>query len=91
MRTLVIAVSITGYTRRTAEKIREGILSTSTGECELADLADVNPDMLAGYDLVGLGCPVYYYQEPFHVRDFIDALPGLRGQQHPRRVCRRTP
>jgi len=80
MRTLVIAVSITGYTRRTAEKIREGILSTSTGECELADLADVNPDMLAGYDLVGLGCPVYYYQEPFHVRDFIDALPGLRGQ-----------
>ena len=28
-------------------------------------------------DLVGIGCPVFYYQEPLNVRDFIAALPPL--------------
>jgi len=71
MKTLIITFSQTGYTRKTAEHIRQGILSV-TDHCDLADLAGVKTGSLANYDLVGLGCPVFYYQEPFHLRDFVD-------------------
>lgn len=79
MKTLIITFSQTGYTRKAAEYIRDGIVSV-TGQCDLADLADVEPNAFAGYDLVGLGCPVFYYQEPFHVRDFVDGLPEQKGK-----------
>jgi len=79
MKCLIITFSQTGYTRKTAERIREGILA-SDGECDLVDLAGVNPESLEDYDLVGLGCPVYFYQEPFHVRDFIDGLPAMEDR-----------
>ena len=79
MKTLIITFSQTGYTRKTAEHIREGIVSV-TGPCDLADLADVQPSAFADYDLVGIGCPVFYYQEPFHVRDFVEALPEQKGK-----------
>jgi ferredoxin len=35
---------------------------------------------LADYDLVGLGCPVFYYKEPLNVRDCIENLPEQRGK-----------
>ncbi|MCX5867680.1 MAG: EFR1 family ferrodoxin [Proteobacteria bacterium] len=79
MKTLIIYFSQTGYTKKAAECIRDGIVSAG-GQCELVTLDKVNVKSLAGYDLVGLGCPVFYYQEPFHVRDFIDALPELKGK-----------
>ncbi len=62
-----------------SRRIREGLVSLD-GECDLIELADVGKDVLGDYDLVGLGCPVYYYQEPFHVRDFIESLSDLTGR-----------
>jgi Fe-S-cluster-containing hydrogenase component 2 len=41
---------------------------------------DVDPASLEKYDLVGLGCPVFYYQEPLNVRNFIKRLPALPGK-----------
>jgi flavodoxin/ferredoxin len=79
LKTLIITFSQTGYTRKTAEHIQEGILAV-TDHCDLADLADVESGLLANYDLVGIGCPVFYYQEPFHVRDFVDQLPEQKGR-----------
>jgi len=79
MKTLIIYFSQTGYTKKAAERIRDGIVSAG-GKCELVSLDKVNVRSLAGYDLVGLGCPVFYYQEPFHIRDFIDTLPELKGK-----------
>lgn len=76
MKTLIIVFSQSGQTRKTAECIRDGLVSMQ-GECDLVELADVETSVLADYDLVGLGCPVYYYQEPFHVRDFLEDLPDL--------------
>ena len=35
---------------------------------------------LSGYDLIGIGAPVFYYKEPFHVTDFLEALPELNRQ-----------
>jgi flavodoxin/Fe-S-cluster-containing hydrogenase component 2 len=79
MRTLIICFSQTGNTRKVAESIREGVVSV-TGQCDLVNMADVDTGSLSGYDLVGIGCPVFYYQEPFNVRDFMEHLPHLPGR-----------
>ncbi|UCD56747.1 MAG: EFR1 family ferrodoxin [Candidatus Hydrogenedentota bacterium] len=80
MKALIIYFSQTGNTRKVAECIREGIVAV-TGQCELRELMDVDMASLADYDLVGLGSPVFYFQEPFNVRDFMEGLPELRGRQ----------
>jgi flavodoxin/ferredoxin len=80
MKTLIIQFSQTGFTRKVAEQIRDGIAEV-TGQCDLKSLREVRPDSLAEYDLVGLGCPVFYYQEPFNVRDFMQGLPELKDRQ----------
>ncbi|GAB4345075.1 MAG: hypothetical protein Kow0099_25020 [Candidatus Abyssubacteria bacterium] len=80
MKTLIVYFSQTGNTRKVAERIRDGIVGV-TGQCELANLLEDRPLSFADYDLVGLGCPVFYYQEPFNVRDFVEKLPELRGRQ----------
>lgn len=80
MKALIIYFSQTGHTRKVAEQIRDGIAEAGA-DCELVTLEAVKPASLAGYDLVGLGCPVFYYQEPFNVRDFMEGLPELKGKQ----------
>jgi flavodoxin/ferredoxin len=79
VKTLIICFSQTGNTQKIADCIRDGILEV-TGQCDLVNLSDVNTNSLAEYDLVGLGCPVFYYQEPFNVRDFIESLPHLESK-----------
>ena len=44
-------------------------------------MAETDIDSLETYDMVGLGCPVFYYKEPFNVRDFIQSLPPLSGKK----------
>jgi flavodoxin/ferredoxin len=77
MKTSVIYFSQTGFTRKVAEKIRDGIVEVA-GSCDLTGIADVKQESLADYDLVGLGTPVFYYQAPFNVRDFMQGLPELK-------------
>ncbi len=80
MKTLVIYFSQTGVTRKVAEQIRDGVAEVA-GHCDLKTLTDVKPESLADYDLVGLGCPVFYYNAPFNVRDFMQGLPELVDKQ----------
>ncbi|MEW6444290.1 MAG: EFR1 family ferrodoxin [bacterium] len=77
MKTLVIYFSQTGNTRKVAERIRDGIVQ-ATSHCDLRTLKEADPASFASYDLVGLGTPVFYWQEPWHVRDFLKRL----GEQH---------
>lgn len=79
MKTLIIYFSQTGNTRRIAECIRSGITEVAS-RCDMNSLSDTDGKLLSDYDLVGIGSPVFYYKEPFHVRDFIEALPELNGQ-----------
>jgi ferredoxin len=37
------------------------------------------PPDIQGYDLFGLGTPVYYYRPPFNVTEYMNNLPGLNG------------
>lgn len=79
MKTLIICFSQTGNTRKIAECIRQGMME-ETQDCRILDLGQAAQQDLAGYDLVGLGCPVFYYQEPINVRDFLKALPEMPGK-----------
>jgi len=72
MKTLIIVFSQTGNTRNVAERISEGIRK-SGGSCDIMGLSDTRD--LDQYDLVGIGTPVFYYKEPFHVRTFLEELP----------------
>ena len=80
MKTLIICFSQTGNTQKVAEEIRDGIIET-TGSCNILSLSEVNQKSFSDYDLVGLGCPVFYYREPINVRRFIEGLPELKGKQ----------
>jgi ferredoxin len=79
MKTLIVCFSQTGNTRTIAERIQRGIIETGS-ICDLVGLKDVATSSLSDYDLIGIGAPVFYYQEPFNVRDFIEALPEREGQ-----------
>ena len=51
----------------------------SGAECDLLSISDLDTATLQNCDLVGLGTPVFYYQEPGNVRQFIAGLPDLKG------------
>ncbi len=79
MKTLLICFSQTGNTRRIAKCIQEGIVEANS-DCNLMTLKEVNLGDVRSYDLVGIGCPVYYLREPFNVGNFLESLPQLDGQ-----------
>lgn len=79
MKTLIIYFSQTGNTRKIAECIHDGIMDV-TRRCDIKPLRDVGVELLPEYDLVGIGSPVFYYKEPFNIRDFVEAIPKLDGQ-----------
>jgi NAD-dependent dihydropyrimidine dehydrogenase PreA subunit len=79
MKCIVIYFSQTGNTEKVAIPIREGVKQV-TGHCDLAKIKDINPHQLDSYDLIGLGCPVFDYEEPLNVRQFINSLRFVGGK-----------
>ena len=78
MKVLIIYFSLTGNTKKIAQAVLTGIRSLGE-ECHLVKLKDVNLNELGGYDLIGLGSPVHFY-EPLNVTNFIKSLPNLHGK-----------
>jgi flavodoxin/Fe-S-cluster-containing hydrogenase component 2 len=78
MKILVIYFSLTGNTKKIAQAICTGIRSLGE-ECRIAKLKEVNINELDGYDLIGLGSPVHFF-EPANVTNFIRSLPVLKGK-----------
>ena len=75
---LVLWYSQTGYTQRTGrllQKTFEGLGLNATG----SDIRDFNPVRIGEFDLIVLGSPVFYYDTPRYVKDWIEALPDLKG------------
>lgn len=79
MKTLIVYYSQTGNTRTIARAVQRGVAEAG-GECELATVKDVAPSDLAGYDLVGLGTPVWNGGEPPNVTRWLNALPDQGGR-----------
>jgi flavodoxin/ferredoxin len=74
MRALVVYFSQTGNTRQVAEAIAGGLCAAGAAPADLKPMEEVGPGDWLGYDLLGLGTPVFYYHEPPNVRDWIRRL-----------------
>ena len=79
MKTIIICFSQTGQTQKISEEIQKGI-EIAGGQCNILPFSKVHTEVLPDYDLIGLGIPVFYYQPPFHVTEFIDGLPPQQGR-----------
>jgi flavodoxin/ferredoxin len=79
MKVLIIYFSQTGGTEKIARKIQEGI-QASGNQCDLIKIKKADPTKLKEYDLIGLGCPTFFYKEPFNIRLFIENMPELKGK-----------
>ncbi|HJX13425.1 MAG TPA: flavodoxin domain-containing protein [Dehalococcoidales bacterium] len=71
MKSIVVYYSQTGSTRKIAGAIHAG-MSELAEKSDIARIQDVKPADLAGYDLVGLGAPVWHRREPANVMEFIE-------------------
>ncbi len=73
MKVLIIYFSQTGGTEKIAKKINDGILA-SGNECKLVKLKEVSTINLKDFDVMGLGCPTFFYREPMNVKKFIQNI-----------------
>ena len=75
---LIVYFSQGGTTAQAADRIAAG-LRANGHEVDLCNMKDDRPPDVGGYDLLGVGFPVYYYRLPFAVADYLRALPDLHG------------
>lgn len=81
MKSLVIYYSQTGNTKRIAQAITQGILGI-TGQCDIKRIQDVSPRDWLGYDLVGIGSPVWGACPTTNILYHINALPEEARGKH---------
>lgn len=79
MKSIIVYFSQTGCTKKIAQAIRVGMLQVME-QCDIAALKEVNPHDLIGYDLIGLGSPIWFGKDPANVHGFIDGMPSLKGK-----------
>jgi len=75
---LIVYFSQSGTTARVAGQIAVGLRGAGY-EVDLYNMDGSGPPEVAGYDMLGIGSPVYYFRPPFNVMDYIDNLPDLKG------------
>jgi ferredoxin len=81
MKNIIVYFSQTGNTKKIALSIKSGVLA-ACGQCDIARLQDVETRDLSGYDLIGLGSPVWHRREPTNVLNFIEYnLNSMEGKQ----------
>ena len=79
LKTLIIYFSQTGGTEKIAKAICEGILETGS-DCDLVQIKEAAIKNLNSYDLIGIGCPTFYYREPRNVQTFIRQMENGTGR-----------
>ncbi|MEM3601745.1 MAG: EFR1 family ferrodoxin [Candidatus Bathyarchaeia archaeon] len=78
MRGIVVYYSASGNTRKIAKAIHRGM--SGVIEADIASVMEVNPQEVAGYDLIGVGSPVWFFRETANVRRFIYNMPRMDGK-----------
>jgi flavodoxin/ferredoxin len=78
MKTIVIYFSLTGNTEKIAGAVCRGVKSVS-GQCGLITLEKAAGDTASGYDLIGIGTPVWHATPP-NVKQFVENLAGINGK-----------
>lgn len=79
MKSIVIYYSQTGNTKSIAEAIYRGMRQVDE-DSHIVPLKNVDVQDLPGYDLIGIGSPVFGFQEPPFITDFINSWPSLKGK-----------
>ena len=77
-KSLIVYFSQGGTTARVAESIATG-LRAAEWQADLCNMKDEQPPEARGYDLIGIGSPVYIYRPPFNMMDYVKSLPDLKG------------
>ncbi len=75
-KTLIVYFSQGGTTAGMAQSISAGLRSAEH-QVELCNLKDGQPPPPTGYDLLGVGFPVYVFRPPFNLLDYLQSLPDL--------------
>lgn len=75
---LIIYFSQGGTTEKVAKSIMNGLLSSGC-QVDLCNIKDSELPALEGYDLIGIGSPVYYFRPTFNIIDTVKNLPRLNG------------
>jgi len=79
MKVSIICFSQTGGTEKIARMIQKGIIKGGD-ECELVGMKDADAKKVSEVDLIGIGCPTFFYREPGNVTKFIDELDENPGK-----------
>jgi flavodoxin/Fe-S-cluster-containing hydrogenase component 2 len=79
LKVLIVYFSQTGNTEKLAKNIQEGIIN-SGNLCDLVKIKDVDITKLTDYELIGLGCPTFFYREPVNIRKLIAKFPKGNGK-----------
>lgn len=79
MKSVVIYFSQTGNTKKAAEAIQGGIRSAA-GHCDLLRVQDAEVGNLSGYDLIGVGGPVFVFKPSVNLNIFMSRLSPLKGK-----------
>jgi hypothetical protein len=77
-RALVLCYSQSGFTSRYG-RLMACILKDRGLTVDLADMRSFDKKRLADYDLILIGSPVFYYDIPSNVSDWLAAMPKITG------------
>jgi len=78
---LMIYFSLGGTTGRVANSIANGLTSANC-KVDLCNIKDSEVPELKGYELLGIGTPVYYYRPTFNIIDTLNSFPDLKGMAY---------
>lgn len=79
VKALILYWSISGTTKRVAERIAEG-LRAAGADCRLHDLRAGLPGDVSDHEIIGVGFPVHWYRPPTPVSAAMTALGRLDGR-----------
>lgn len=79
IKVLIIVFSQTGGTQKIADMIQQGIVE-SKHNCEIINIKETDAKSIKNYDLIGIGCPTFFYREPANVKSFIQKMENSNGK-----------
>ena len=78
-RTLALWYSQTGQTSRYARLI--GCILKGKGlAVDACDMQEFDKNLLPNYDLIVVGTPVFYYDAPSNVSEWLETIPSIKGE-----------
>ena len=75
---LILCYSQTGHTQRYARLIG-CVLKAKNLDVNVRELQEADPKMLPRYDLIFVGSPVFYYDTPSNVVEWLEKIPAVTG------------